>query len=133
MHDRTVQPVYQGYNCNIFFLMNYVCFKLYVYVLPTVPYSVDQIHVFYRFTDEFYLLHPPPSSHCIHPCVLTLFVWQIPYCKGFTIFLFFSLFSIIERVIERRVGICLKTYIIWDIQGVPRNMTVVNILKCLLP
>ena len=36
--------------------MNFVCFKLYVYVLPTVPYSVDRIHVFDRFVDEFYPL-----------------------------------------------------------------------------
>ena len=40
---------------------NYVCFKLYVYVLPTVPYSVDRIHVFDRFADQFYpLQHIPP-------------------------------------------------------------------------
>ena len=42
--------------------MNFVCFKLYVYVLPTVPYSVDRIHVFDRFVDEFYPLQHPPST-----------------------------------------------------------------------
>lgn len=48
--------------------MNFVSFKLYVYVLQTVPYSVDRIHVFDRFADEFYpLLHQPP--HHAHKLV----------------------------------------------------------------
>ena len=50
--------------------MNYVSFKLYVYVLPTVPYSVDRIHVFDRFADEFYpLQHPPPPTAYAHKLV----------------------------------------------------------------
>ena len=36
--------------------MNFVCFKLYVYVLPTEPYSVDRNFVFDRLTDELYPL-----------------------------------------------------------------------------
>ena len=43
--------------------MNYVSFKLYVYVLPTVPFSVDRIHVFDRFADEFYPFNTPPPAY----------------------------------------------------------------------
>ena len=42
-------------NCNLK-KMNYVCFKLYVYVLPTEPYSADRNFVFDRLTDELYPL-----------------------------------------------------------------------------
>jgi len=35
--------------------------------LPTVPYSVDQIHVFDRFADEFYPLQHPLSPYRMRP------------------------------------------------------------------
>jgi len=51
---RVVSTIHNGKLQNVILKrMNFVCFKLYVYVLPTVPYSVDQIHVFDRFVNEF--------------------------------------------------------------------------------
>ena len=51
---RVVSTIHNGKLQNVILKrMNFVCFKLYVYVLPTVPYSVDRIHVFDRFVNEF--------------------------------------------------------------------------------
>jgi len=64
--------------------------NLYVYVLPTVPYSVDRIHVFDCFADKF---PPHPPNPPLHTPIL---IWKIPFCKGCTaVFLFFSLFMLL--------------------------------------
>ena len=45
--------------------MNFVCFKLYVYVFPTIPYSVDRNFVFGRLADELFPLKPPPPAYAL--------------------------------------------------------------------
>ena len=62
--DRQAKFIYRCSGLQIWGLLLYL---LHVYVLPTLHYSVERIHVFDRFADEFYHLKHLPPPHRIRP------------------------------------------------------------------